>query len=116
MNERNELKNTINAIIATDKKARNATEKVRENAKNSDAHIKQRVDAVRDEYMSRALRRIEVIKAAEEEYAADEWAKKSQKFKDASDKLDRLYAEMGDKWVDDIVNNVIGANQQRKSL
>lgn len=116
MNEHNELKNTINAIIATDKKARNATEKVRENARNSDAHIKQRVDAVRDEYMSRALRRIEVIKTAEEEYADSEWEKSRQKYQTASDELDRLYAEMGNKWVDDIVSSVISANQQRKPL
>ncbi len=110
MNEQNELKKTINAIIATDKKAREATEKVRESAENSGAHIKQRVNAVRDEYMSRALRRIDVIKNAETEYADGEWAKTQEKYNAVSNELDRLYAEMGDKWVDELVDSVINAD------
>lgn len=110
MNSQNELKKTINAIIATDKKAREATAKVRENAENSGVHLKQRVDAVRDEYMSRALRRIDIIKAAETEYADNEWQNTEQKYKNASEALDRRYAEMGDKWVDELVKNVIDAN------
>lgn len=110
MNNQNELKKTIDAIIATDKKAREATEKVRESAENSGAHIKQRVNAVRDEYMSRALRRIDVIQKVETEYADGEWQKTQEHYKAISDALDKRYAEMGDAWVDELVKNVIDAN------
>ena len=110
MSSQNELKKTIDAIIATDKKAREATEKVRESAENSGARIKQRADAVRDEYMSRALRRIDVIQKVESEYADGEWQKTQEQYKAVSDALDKRYAEMGEKWVDELVKNVIEAN------
>ncbi len=110
MSQQNELKRTIDAIIATDKKAREATEKVRENAANADNHISARVKAVHDEYMSRALRRVDIIQNAEQEYADGEWAKTEKKYTAVSEKLNRLYAEKGDEWVDELVRNVIDAD------
>ena len=107
MNDQNNLKRTIDAIIATDKKARDATKKVRESAAGSDMYISARVKAVHDEYMSRALHRIDVIKNAETEYADNEWQETQKKYQAASDALDARYAEMGDSWVDELVKNVI---------
>lgn len=110
MSNQNELKKTIDAIIATDKKAREATQRVRENAASADRHISERVKAVHDEYMSRALHRVEVIKNAETQYADGEWEKARKKYTAAAEELDRRYAEMGDKWVDELVKNVIEAD------
>ncbi len=110
MSERNDLKRAIDTIIATDKKAREATQRVRENAANADKHIAERVNAVRDEYMSRALRRVDVIKNAEAEYADGQWEKTQKKYQNASDALDARYSEMGDRWVDELFKNVIDAD------
>lgn len=111
MSSRSDIKHTIDRIIETDKKAREATAQVRENAANADAMIGQRVSAVREEYMSRALRRVEIIRKAEQGYAEDEWKKVEKDYIRLEAKLDEQYAENGDKWVDDLVNCVIGGNE-----
>ncbi len=110
MSNQNELKKTIDAIIATDKKAREATQKVRENAANANKHISERVTAVHNEYMSRALHRVDVIKNAETQYADGEWEKTQKKYTAISEELDRLYTEKGDEWVDELVRNVTEAD------
>ncbi len=110
MGNQNELKKTIDTIIAADKKAREATQKVRDNAANADRHISERVKAVHDAYMTRALHRVDVIKNAETEYADGEWEKTQKKYTAVSDELDRLYAEKGNEWVDELVRNVIDAD------
>ncbi len=110
MSSQNDLKKTIDAIISTDKKAREATYRVRENAANADKHIAERAKAVHDAYMSRALHRVDVIKNAETEYADSEWEKAQKKYTEASEALDRRYAEMGDIWVDELVKNVLEAD------
>ncbi len=110
MNGQNDLKRAIDAIVATDKKAREATDMVRRNAADSDRVIARRVKAVRDQYMSRALQRVDIIQKVETEYADYEWEQAQKRYKALSDALDARYAEMGDKWVEELVSNVINAD------
>ena len=108
MGSQSDIKRTINRIIETDKRARDALAQVREDSANADATIELRVKEVRDEYMSRAMQRVEVIRRAESQYAEDEWKKVEKRYSDASDRLDRQFEANGDRWADELVRAVIG--------
>lgn len=108
MENKNDLKLLISRILAADEQARAATASAAQKSANADALIAQRVEQVRADYLSRAMRRVESIRIAESECAQDEWSDIEKRHAEIAARLNALYEENGDAWVDEIVRRTIG--------
>lgn len=102
------MKDMISEIVSLDKKERELTEQVQHKKMNAQQEIILLKNKIREEYIAHARKRIKINEQTEVKAADASWEVIKNKQDKISKNLDKLFEEKSDKWVETIVNNVIG--------
>lgn len=102
------MKDMIAEIVNVDKKERELTEELQHSKVNVEQEISIMREKIREDYLTRARKRIELNKKTEKEAANKVWQSIKRKQTKISKTLDKVYEENCSDWVDTIVKNVIG--------
>lgn len=101
------VQDMIEKIVEMDKAARKITQKVREKKLGLEQEIKELKKNIRDGYLERARRRIEINRETEQKLANEKIELINANEKGLLKKLDECYKEKGTEWVETIVKNVL---------
>ena len=102
------MQDLMKQIIEMDRKARQITEAAQKEKVDSEKEIQESREQIRQRYLEEARKRI-AKNEPKERAAAQQAFEEARKRSDLlSEKLDRLYKEKGDLWVDEIVARVTG--------
>ncbi len=102
------MEDMIKRIVDMDKKAREITEAAEQEKAAAEKEIGEKAAQLREEYLSKARRRIQVNREMEQRIAEEEWAKTKVQYEEQMNRLNTLYAEHGDEWVRAVVDAVTG--------
>ncbi len=102
------MQDLIKQIVDMDRKAREITDAAQLEKVSSEKEILQKREQIRSEYLERARKRIAINEPNERAAAETDWEEKKKKNAAFAQKLDDLYKEKGDEWVNTIVARVIG--------
>ncbi|MBQ1411777.1 MAG: hypothetical protein IIY93_01165 [Clostridia bacterium] len=102
------MQDMVERIVEMDKRARELTDEAKKLRVGSEDRLRAKKEALRKGYQDRANDRVEMIKKAEVKNAETELKSILEKQKQAQQRLDDRYAEMGDEWVARIVARVTG--------
>ena len=105
----NEMDDMLSKIVNMDEKVRMENKQAEQTKADSFKVIAKKKDAIYNDYISRARKRIKKNELAERDAAEKKWQELEVKQKVFLDDLDKLYADNGEKWVETIVQNVINA-------
>lgn len=100
------MEDMIRRIVDMDKKAREITEAAEREKIESEKEINEKAAQLREDYLSRARQRIQVNRETERKIAEREWEKTRTRYDEELRRMDALYAERGDEWVQAIVSAV----------
>lgn len=103
------MQDMISQLIEMDKRAREVTEQVQHDKVISQNEVVSMCEKIRSDYLERARARLKTNEKIEKEVAEQEWQKIQSKHIQISERLDKIYTEKCDEWVDAIVHRVIGA-------
>ncbi len=103
------MEDMLSKIVEMDEKARKLTEEADREKATSEQDIAKARDAVYNHYIENARKRIEKNEATERRAADDRLKRSKQKQKEAFEKLEKTFSDNCDKWVDEIVSQVIGS-------
>lgn len=101
------MENMIKRIIDMDKKAREITETAQREKLESEKEIVVKAAQLREEYLARARRRIQINGEADRTIAEQKWRKRQAYYDRQKKKMDELFSGNGDQWVETIVQNVL---------
>lgn len=102
------MQDLMKQIIDMDRKARQITEAAQREKVDSEKGIQKKRDEIRQKYLEEARKRIAKNEPKERAAAEAVWAEKKKQSEEAASRLDQLYRENGDRWVDQIVAKVLG--------
>lgn len=100
------MEDMIKRIVDMDRKAREITESARREKLESVEEIKERAAALRAEYLDRARRRVQINAETERTLFEQAWRRKAAAFERYDERLDALYKEKHDEWLNAIVTHV----------
>ena len=100
------MQNMIKRIIEMDKQARELNDEAQSRRDGAAASVEEKKEEARRSYLNLAQRRIDVIRQAEMEDAHKRMHQISEQNRLAAERLQTLYDENCDKWVDEIVARV----------
>lgn len=103
------MQDMIAQIVDMDQKAQSITEEAQREKVKTEQEMVQKREQIREEYLSRARKRIKINEVTERKNAQEQMDSAKQRFDAVAKELDQLYTEKGDQWVSDLVNRVIGA-------
>lgn len=103
------MENMIAKIIEMDKKARDLTDEAQKSKISYENEILKTKEKIKNDYLARAKDRIEINKQTAQKKANARLSEIEEKNSILIKKLDSSYSENGDKWVDEIVQRVVGA-------
>ncbi len=101
------MEDMIKRIVDMDKKAREITEAAEREKAESEKEIREKASQLREDYLARARRRIQINRETERQIAQQEWEKTKAHYEGQLDRMNALYAERGDEWIRGIVDAVI---------
>ncbi|MDD4546654.1 MAG: hypothetical protein PHR24_05105, partial [Oscillospiraceae bacterium] len=99
--------NMIRRIVDMDKRAREITQAAQREKIESEKTIVNKAAKLRHEKLSDARHRIRVNMELENELLEQDWNKKKAVYDAQLSKMEKLYNENSDKWVEDIVQNTL---------
>lgn len=102
------MKDLVKQIVEMDRKARQITEAAQMEKVSTEKEIAERRQQILNDYIERARKRISINEPIERAAAEAEWEEKKKRYAELSQKLDELYSQKGDEWVNQIVARVIG--------
>ena len=102
------MQDMIERIVEMDKHARELTDEAKRLKVGSEDRVKAKREELHQYYTERVNERLELIKKAESKNAEEELKVIMEKQKALEERLDSIYAENCDTWVDEIVARVIG--------
>lgn len=102
------LEDMIKKIVEIDEQAQELTDEVQQENVDMVKKVAEQREKLRDEYLTRARKRIDIIKQENQKKAENMLSEAQQKFEKKSAQLDSIYKENNNKWVDAIFNRVIG--------
>jgi len=102
------MQDMIKRIVEMDKHARELTDEAKRLKVGSEDRIAVKKQELRRSYEDKANERLELIKQAEAKTAEDELKLIIKKQSEIEKKLDDMYVQNRDVWVDAIVSRVIG--------
>ena len=102
------MQDIVKEIIDMDRKAREATDAINQERINSEREVAEARVEMRKKYLEDARKTIPQDISAEKKAAEDKWGIVERKNAALSQKLDELYSQKGDEWVQTIVAKVIG--------
>lgn len=100
------MEHMIKRIVDMDRKAKEITESAQQEKLELVKEIKERVEALKTEYLERARRRIQINAETDRTLFEQSWRRKEAAFLRQAGRLDALYAEKHDEWLDTIVEHV----------
>ena len=101
------MEDMIAKIVEMDKKARELNEKAQKTKIDYEHQVVIKKETIKNDYLERAKKRIAINQQTAQKRADEKLAGKKKKNQAVSEKLEKSYADNGDKWVDEIVSRVI---------
>lgn len=101
------MEDMIARIVEMDKKARELNEKARKTKIDYEHQVVAKKETIKNDYLERAKKRIAINQQTAQKRADEKLAGIQAKNQAVSERLERSYADNGDKWVDEIVSRVI---------
>ncbi|MBQ5563133.1 MAG: hypothetical protein IIT39_07085 [Clostridia bacterium] len=101
------MEDMIAKIVEMDKKARELNEKAQKTKIDYEHQVVIKKETIKNDYLERAKKRIAINQQTAQKRADEKLAGIQAKNQAVSEKLEKLYADNGDKWVDEIVSRVI---------
>lgn len=102
------MQDMIKKIVDTDEKAQEITEEAKRSKALSAQEIAETKERIRENYLARARKRIELNRIQEKNQARQILADAEKKYEVQLIKMQELYRQQGGNWVDAIVGRVIG--------
>ncbi len=102
------MEEIIERIIRTENEARNIAGDSEDRAKKLDESVKQEVERLQKELSERAKNKTEAIRGLEASEADKKISEAQVRRDEAVDRLNKIYAEKKEEWVNMIVDSVIG--------
>ena len=101
------MEDMIAKIVEMDKKARELNEKAQKTKIDYEHQVVIKKETIKNDYLERAKKRIAINQQTAQKRADERLAVIKAKNQSVSEKLEKSYADNGDKWVDEIVSRVI---------
>ena len=102
------MQDMIKKIVDMDEKAQEITEEAKRSKALSAQEIAETKERIRENYLARARKRIELNRIQEKNQARQILADAEKKYEVQLIKMQVLYRQQGGNWVDAIVGRVIG--------
>lgn len=102
------MQDMIKKIVDMDEKAQEITEEAKRSKALSAQEIAETKERIRENYLARARKRIELNRIQEKNQARQILADAEKKYEVQLIKMQDLYRQQGGNWVDAIVGRVIG--------
>ena len=102
------MQDMIKKIVDMDEKAQEITEEAKRSKALSAQEIAETKERIRENYLARARKRIELNRIQEKNQARQILADAEKKYEVQLIKMQELYRQQGGNWVDAIVCRVIG--------
>ena len=102
------MQDMIKKIVDMDEKAQEITEEAKRSKALSAQEIAETKERIRESYLARARKRIELNRIQEKNQARQILADAEKKYEVQLIKMQELYRQQGGNWVDAIVGRVIG--------
>ena len=102
------MQDMIKKIVDMDEKAQEITEEAKRSKALSAQEIAETKERIRENYLARARKRIELNRIQEKNQARQILADAEKKYEVKLIKMQELYRQQGGNWVDAIVGRVIG--------
>ena len=102
------MQDMIKKIVDMDEKAQEITEEAKRSKALSAQEIEATKERIRENYLARARKRIELNRIQEKNQARQILADAEKKYEVQLIKMQELYRQQGGNWVDAIVGRVIG--------
>ncbi len=102
------MQDMIKIIVDMDEKAQEITEEAKRSKALSAQEIAETKERIRENYLARARKRIELNRIQEKNQARQILADAEKKYEVQLIKMQELYRQQGGNWVDAIVGRVIG--------
>ena len=102
------MQDMIKKIVDMDEKAQEITEEAKRSKALSAHEIAETKERIRENYLARARKRIELNRIQEKNQARQILADAEKKYEVQLIKMQELYRQQGGNWVDAIVGRVIG--------
>ena len=100
----------IKRIVDMDKKARDITAAARQEKLDCEKEITQKAKALREEYLDRARRRVQINAETERTLAQQAWKKQQARYTAQAERLDAQFTANKDAWVETIVERSLAQN------
>lgn len=101
------MEDMIAKIVEMDKKARELNEKAQKTKIDYEHQVVIKKETIKNDYLERAKKRIAINQQTAQKRADEKLAGIQAKNQAVSERLEKSYADNGDKWVDEIVSRVI---------
>ena len=101
------MENLLSKIIEMDEKARKIRKQAEKDKERSEDEIELLRQQIYDDYIRRARERIEKNIAVDRQQAEEEYAAAKKHADELIARMRQQYAECGDRWVEEIVGNVL---------
>ena len=102
------MQDMIKKFVDMDEKAQEITEEAKRSKALSAQEIAETKERIRENYLARARKRIELNRIQEKNQARQILADAEKKYEVQLIKMQELYRQQGGNWVDAIVGRVIG--------
>lgn len=103
------MENMIRRIVEMDQKAQQITEAAQREKLDSEQEIAEKAAQLRADYLARARRRIQLNSETERAAAEKEWEARSADYAAQRERLEAIYRDRREEWVDAIVRRVLDA-------
>ena len=101
------MEDMIAKIVEMDKKARELNEKAQKTKIDYEHQVVIKKETIKNDYLERAKKHIAINQQTAQKRADEKLSGIQAKNQAVSERLERSYADNGDKWVDEIVSRVI---------
>ena len=101
------MENMIRRIIDMDRKAQDITEAAQREKLESEKEIAEKAKALKEDYLSRARRRIQINNETERTLAEQKWKKREEAYAAQLQKLEQTYASRREELTKAIVDHVL---------
>ena len=101
------MNNLLKKLVEIDKEAQAIDNELKKEKDNLESEIQKEVQATREKYMTQAQQTVEDKTILIREDAEIQWKRNCEKYDVSRSNLEKQFNENIDKWVDNIVANVI---------
>lgn len=103
------MKDLIQRIVDIDREAQKLTEEAQQEQRNSTQDIEKQREQIRSKYMQEARARIAQEEPAQRAQAEEAWKKTKAHYDAVRERMEAQYRENGGRWVQQLVDRVLGA-------